>query len=301
MDRLSCMATFAKAVETGSFAAAAGHTKSSPQMVAKQVAYLEARLGTRLLNRTTRRQSLTEAGGVFYDRCKEVLAAAAEAEALTARLGVRPRGHLRVTAPLAFGSHSLMPMLTAFLDTHREVTMSLTLTDRIVDLVEEGFEAAFRIGPTATSSLVALPLRPYRLIACASPAYLDRRGTPSSPDDLASHELLGYTFWARSSEQGWRFERGGEDLAVPVKGRLEVNDCGALVSAALGGFGIVLGPEDVLRPTVAAGTLVQVLCDYVVPPRPMRLVYAPDRRQTPKLRAFIDAAGEHFGEQGSPS
>ena len=301
MDRLSCMATFAKAVEAGSFAAAAGHIGSSPQMVAKQVAYLETRLGTRLLNRTTRRQSLTEAGRLFYDRCKEVLAAAADAEALTAGLGVRPRGHLRVTAPSAFGSHSLMPMVTAFLDAHREVTMSLTLTDRVVDLVEEGFEAAFRIGPTATSSLVARPLRLYQLIACASPAYLARHGTPRTPADLFSHELLGYAFWSRSTEQGWRFGRGEDTSVVPVKGRLEVNDCGALVAAALEGFGIVLGPEDVLRPAIETEFLIQVLPDYAAPNRPMHLVYASDRRQTPKLRSFIEASVEVFGEPGQPS
>ena len=295
------MATFAKAVETGSFAAAAGQTGASPQMVAKQVAYLEARLGTRLLSRTTRRQSLTEAGHLFYDRCKEVLAAAADAEALTAELGVRPRGHLRITAPSAFGSQSLMPMVTSFLSDHPEVTLSLTVTDRLVDLVEEGFEAAFRIGPLLTSSLVAQPLRGYRLIACASPAYLGRRGTPRSPGDLSSHELLGYTFLSRPSEQAWRFMRGRETLTVPVKGRVEVNDSAALVAAALAGFGIVLGPEDVLRPAITSGTLVQVLPDYVAPTRPMHLLYASDRRQTPKLRAFIKAATECFGEQSSSS
>ncbi len=291
------MATFAQAVESGSFAAAAGQIGSSPQMVAKQVAYLEARLGTRLLNRTTRRQSLTEAGHLFYDRCKEVLAAAADAETLTAELGVRPRGHLRITAPSAFGSQSLMPMVTAFLTNHPEVTLSLTVTDRIVDLVEEGFEAAFRIGPLVTSSLVAQPLRVYRLIACASPAYLDRRGTPRLPGDLSSHELLGYTFLSRSSEQAWRFMRGRETLSVPVKGRMEVNDSGALVAAALEGFGIVLGPEDALRSAIMAGTLVQVLPEYAAPARPMHLIYASDRRRTPKLRSFIEAAVGYFGEQ----
>ena len=295
MDRLSCMAAFAKAIEAGSFAAAAGQTGSSPQMVAKQVAYLESRLGTRLLNRTTRRQSPTEAGHLFYDRCKEVLAAAAAAETLTAELGVRPRGHLRVTAPSAFGSQSLMPMATAFLDEHPELTLSLTLTDRLVALVEEGFEAAFRLGALVPPGLVAQPLRPYRLIACASPGYLDRRGTPRSPADLSSHELLGYTFWSRLGEQNWHFKRGEKVSVVPVKGRMDVNDSAALVAAASEGFGIVLAPEDAMRPAIETGTLVRVLPDYVAPTRPMHLLYTPDRRQTPKLRAFIKAAIQHFG------
>lgn len=296
LDRLSCMAVFVKAVDAGSFAAAAAHVGSSPQMVAKQVAYLEARLATRLLNRTTRRQSLTEAGQLFYDRCKEVLAAADNAEALATEFNVAPRGHLRITAPSSFGRHSFMPMVAAFLNDHPEVTISVTLTDRLVDLVEEGFEAALRVGTPDRSSLVAQPLAHYRLLACASPAYLAQRGTPKVPSDLAGHELLGYAYWSRPSERAWTFTRGQESVSVAAKGRMEVNDSSALAAAALDGFGVVLGPEEALMPAIHAGTLVQVLSDYVAPTRPMHLLYALDRRQTPKLRAFIAAVVDRFGD-----
>ena len=294
MDRLSCMATFVRAVDSGSFAAAAAPNGSSPQMVAKQVAYLEARLGTRLLNRTTRRQSLTEAGRLFHERCREVLAAAADAEALTAGLNTRPRGHMRITAPSSFGRHSLMPMVTAFLDEHSEVTISVTLTDRLVDLVDEGFEAAIRIGVLGPASLAAQPLAPYRLLACASPAYLHRHGTPKTPSDLAAHELLGYAYWSRPAERAWTFTRGRTSVSVPAKGRLEVNDSGAMVTAALDGFGVVLGPEDALAAALGRGALVELLPDWSAPARPMHLLHAADKRKTPRLRAFIEAAVTRF-------
>ena len=295
MDRLSCMATFVRAVDTGSFAAAA-QAGPSPQMVAKQVAYLEARLGTRLLTRTTRRQSLTEAGRLFYDRCREVLAAADDAEALASERGAVPRGHLRITAPATFGRHSLMPALTAFLDVHPGITVALTLTDRVTDLVEEGFEAAIRIGASDRASLVARPLTPYRLLACAAPAYLARRGTPATPVDLARHELLGYAFWSRPTDRAWTFVRGQESVTVPGKARLEVNDASALLVAAIAGFGILVGPADALAPALKRGELVPVLPDYEVPARPMHLLHSSDRRQTPRLRAFIAAVLARFGD-----
>lgn len=296
MDRLSCMAAFVRAVEAGSFAAAAAQAGTSPQMIAKQVAYLEARLGLRLLHRTTRRQSLTEAGRLFHDRCRDVLAAADDAEALAAEFNAAPRGHLRITAPSSFGRHSLMPMVTAFLDRHPEVTIAVSLTDRLVDLVDEGYDAAIRIGASGQSSHVARQLAPYRLLACAAPVYLDRRGTPRVPSDLQSHELLGYTYVSRPPERAWAFTRGPETVAIPARGRLEVNDSNALLAAALAGFGIVLGPEDALRPALRSGALVRVLPDYDAPTRPMSLLVASGGRQTPKLRSFIEAVVERFGE-----
>jgi len=192
MDRLASMATFVRAADLGSFAAAASALAMSPQMVAKHVGYLEARLGARLLNRTTRRQSLTEVGKVYYERCKLVLAEADWADAAGSDATGTPRGRLRVNAPVSFGTHTLMPLVSRYLRQNLGVDVELILSDRFVDLVEEGFEAVFRTGPLADSSLAARTLRPFRLLACASPGYLRERGTPSRLEDLGAHECLGF-------------------------------------------------------------------------------------------------------------
>lgn len=200
IDRLTSMEAFVVAAESGSYASAALRLGMSPQMVAKHVSALELKLGARLLNRTTRRQSLTELGSAYYERCKHILAEAQEADSLAQIMSATPRGKLRISAPVTFGAHSLMPFVTAFLRQHPEVEIDLNLTDRTVDLVEEGYEAAFRIGPIANSSFIARPLAPYRLIACAAPSYLQARGTPQVPADLTAHDCLGYVYWSRPAD-----------------------------------------------------------------------------------------------------
>lgn len=297
MDRLSSMAAYVKAVEAGSFAAAATALGISPQMVAKHVGYLEARLGTRLLNRTTRRQSLTEIGRTFYDRCKLVLADADWADALSEEAKGAPRGRIRVNAPVSFGAESLIPVLTRYLRAHPGVDIDLVLSDGFVDLVEDEFEAVFRTGPLAKgvlggvlgSNLGACPLAPFRLVACASPAYLQARGSPSEPADLQRHECLGQAHWSQPANYPWRFVRDGRIYALQVRSRLRVNDPKALLTAAIDGFGIVLIAEDLARQGLATGQLVRVLPGFATPSRPMHLLFRPDRRQTPKLRSFIDA------------
>ena len=200
MDRLVSMTAFVKAVETGSFASAASALGLSPQMVAKHVSYLEARLGTRLLNRTTRRQSLTEIGQTYYERCKQVIADFDFADSLADQAKGAPRGRLRVNAPLSFGAQTLLPIITQYLRKHPDVQVDLVLSDRYVDLIEEGFEAVFRIGPLVESGLEACELLPFRTVACASPAYLEERGTPNEPSDLAGHECIGLAHWLRPTD-----------------------------------------------------------------------------------------------------
>ena len=290
MDRLASMAAFVKATDLGSFAAAAGALEMSPQMVAKHVTYLEDRLGTRLLNRTTRRQSLTEIGRIYYERCKLVLAEADAADSLAHEARAAPRGLLRVSAPVTFGAQRLVPLVTRYLRRHSEVEMDLVLSDRTVDLVEEGYEAAFRIGPLADSGLIARALSPFRTVACASPAYLRKHGAPASPSDLVGHECL-----SRPGVAEWRFIKDGRTQAARIRSRLRLNDAKALLPAALDGFGVVLVAEDLARDALASGQLVRVLPGYEAPSRPMHLVFLADRRQTPKLRSFIDAAVEEFG------
>jgi DNA-binding transcriptional LysR family regulator len=295
MDRLTSMAVFVKAADSGSFAAAASALGLSAQMVGKHVRALETRLGARLLNRTTRRQSLTELGALFYERCKLVLAEADSADDLAADLRAIPRGRLRVNAPVNFGTHRLVPMLVRYLRQYPEVTLDLNLSDRIVDLVEEGYEAVIRISPLADSTLIARSLAPYQLVACASPAYLAERGTPVVPADLARHECLGFAYWARPPAGEWQFTGADGAHTVRVGSRLSINNGQALRAAALEGFGIILLSYELLDDDLAAGRLVRILPGYEPPSRPMHILFAPDRKPTPKLRSFIDFVVATFG------
>ena len=306
MDRLASMAAFVKTVETGSFAAAANALGLSPQMVAKHVTQLETRLGARLLNRTTRRQSLTEIGRTYHERCRQVLAEADWADAVAEEARGVPRGRLRINAPVSFGP-SLVPVLARYLRQHPRIEVDLVLSDRFVDLVEEGFEAVFRVGPLTDSGLVARELSPFRLVACASRAYLSERGMPSTPLDLRNHECLGYAHWSRPTAYEWQFARDGQTYDAPVHHRLRANDARALLSAMLDGFGIALVAEDLVRGALASGDLVRVLPEFETPSRPMHLLFHADRQRTPKLRSFIDLAIEVFGpserevpQRGSP-
>lgn len=301
LDRLTSMAVFVRAADLGSFAAASAALGLSPQMVAKHVVALESRLGTRLLLRTTRKQSLTEAGALYLERCRSILAETEAAERLAQDLRGSPRGTLRVNAPVTFGTHRLTPFVTRFLRSYPEVEAQLTLTDRLVDPIEDGFETIIRLGPIADSRLIARPLAPYRLIPCASPAYLLAHGTPRRPEDLAAHECLGFAYWSSGLGRTWVFQRGTQVVSVPVSGRLRINDAKGLVAAALDGFGITLGPDLAVADHVAAGRLVRLLPEYEGPVRPMHLLYANDRRMSLKLRLFIDALLTEFGAGVRPA
>ncbi|MED5618240.1 LysR family transcriptional regulator [Ideonella sp. BN130291] len=292
MDLLDSMKVYVLTVEKGSLNAAAGACGISATMAGNHLRSLENRLGTRLLNRTTRRQHLTAFGEDYYLRCKDILRLVAETDAQAQSLQLTPAGKLRVSAPVTFGSDALMPALADYLDRHPQVSVDLSLNDRVVDLVEEGFEAAIRIGHLPDSALVARPLAPYRLMACASPAYLARKGTPARPEELSEHECLSFT---PAASGRWTFT--GEDglCQVPVAGRLQVNQGQALRVAALHGMGIVLQPAILLQADVREGRLVQLFPDYELPSRPMSVVYLPDRYRSPKLRSFVEFLVERFG------
>lgn len=296
MDRLASMNAYVESVEKGSFAAAATALGMSQQMVAKHVTYLEARLGARLLNRTTRRQSVTEIGRTFYDRCKLVLADADWADAVAEEAKGAPKGRLRISAPVSFGSQSLMGLVTRYLRQYPDVEIDLVLDDRYVDPVKDSFEAVFRIGEIGDTSLTKCRLAPFRVVLCASPDYLVERGTPRHPADLESHECLGHAHWSQPENYHWRFEMGDSVYEPKVEGRLRVNDAKGLVSAAVAGFGIALLAFDHVQDLLRDGRLVRVLPDYRTATRPMHLLFHPDRRQTPKLKSFIDAVMAEFGE-----
>lgn len=288
MDRLRSMEVFVAAVDHGSLGAAAEALGMSGPMAGKHVRALEERLGTQLLARTTRRQSLTEFGRRYCDQCRQILEQVGAAERGAEMLRQEPRGTLRVSAPVNYGSMLLSPILAEFLDLHPQLKAELVLDDRFVDLVEEGFDLAVRVGPLADSSLVARRLSDYGLMICASPDYLARRGTPRHPRDLARHQLLGFSHW--SSRGGWRLGRNRPDAEAgdePVS-RLVSNNGQALRAAALQGFGLVLQPAVLLAADVAEGKLVEVLADHLPRPAPVHAVYLRSRQILPKLGRFVD-------------
>jgi DNA-binding transcriptional LysR family regulator len=287
------MEIFVAVVEAGSLTAAAERFDISSAMVGKHIRSLETRLGTRLLTRTTRRQSLTEIGRQYYEQCRRILADVKDAESLAEAMAAAPRGVLKVTVPLTYGVEVFAPAMTEFLTAWPDITLELDLSNRMIDLVEEGFDASVRIGQLPDSSFVARPLKPYRMRACASPAYLARAGTPRTPEDLMQHECLGFLHWGR--EGLWRL--GGESATECQlrAGRFRANNGQALKVAALHGFGLVLQPEALLAREIASGELVSVLEDYLPEGAPVHLLYPRDRRATPKLTSFIDFVIERFG------
>jgi DNA-binding transcriptional LysR family regulator len=292
MDRFASMEVFAKVADRGSFAAAAKASGISAAMVGKHVRQLEEHLGVQLLNRTTRRQSLTDAGRDFLERTRIVLAELEAAEALAAESRARPRGALRINAPVSFGAHILSPVLPAYMAGNPDVAVRLTVSDRVVDLVDEGYDCVFRAGALHDSTLIARGLRPLTLIACASPDYLEQAGLPRHPNDLAGHDCLGFA--GSAMEERWTFCNGAGEAVVPVISRFSANSGQALRQAALAGLGVVLQVRELLADDVAFGRLVHILPEWRSE-RPLRLLYTPDRRITPKLRSFIDFAASRFG------
>jgi len=288
MDQLQSMAVFMKAADSGSFSAAADALGMSSQMAGKHVSSLEDRLGVKLLNRTTRRQSLTEVGQQYYERCKRVLSEVEAADALALNYSEAPRGRLRISAPVTYGTYCLMPLLNRYLRRYPDVQVELSLNDRLVDLVEDGFEAVIRLGPLDDSSLVARPLAPYRLIACAAPSYLAENGTPMSPDELTGHHCLGFSAWPTSVSGEWKILGGGNLQLLARQSRLQVNDARAQRAAARDGLGIILGAEIMLADDLREGRLVRLFSQYRTPARQVHLLYASDRRMPPKLRTFIE-------------
>ena len=299
MDRFLEMRTFVQVVDTGSFVGAAEPLDMSKAAVSRYVADLEARLGVRLLHRTTRRLSLTEDGEVFYLRCKELLGGldAAEAE-VTARSGDAV-GQLRVNAPVSFGILYLAPVWAAFKARHPQVSFDVTLSDRMVDIVDEGFDLAIRITQLQNSSLISRRLASTRMVLCASPTYLARQGTPVHPSELVQHHILAYSYW--SSRDEWAFD--GPDGVVVVKTTpcLRSNNGDTCRAVALAHEGIILQPSFMVGADLAAGTLVELCPGYRALEMGIHAVYSSRKHVAPKVRLLIDFLVEHFAEPRWPS
>ncbi|MDN8661642.1 LysR family transcriptional regulator [Stenotrophomonas indicatrix] len=284
------MQAFVAVAEHGSFSAAASHLQVSAVMVGKYIQQLEAHLGAALLQRNTRRQRLTEAGTAYLAGCRQVLEQVQQAEADVVGLQVQPRGLLRVSAPTTWGSCVLSPVLSELLRAQPLLNIELDLSNRRIDLIEDGFDAAIRVGPLPSQELVARPLPPYAMSLCASPSYLRRRGTPRTPADLEGHDCLSHLAWRGG--HGWQLANGEQ---VDWEARLTSNDGYALREAAVAGAGLVLQPTALLAGEIAAGRLKPLLRDYLPEPRPMHLIYLPDRRPRPRLQCFVDFVMARLG------
>jgi DNA-binding transcriptional LysR family regulator len=273
----------------------------STTMVGNHLRALEQRLGVQLLQRTTRRQRLTEFGSVYYQRCLEVLGLVADSERLAEQALDEPRGILRITAPLTFGVERLAPALSEFSLQCPQLKLDVVLTNRRPELLESGLDVAFRLGNFEPSSLIARPLIDYTLTVCASPDYIKRRGMPQTPADLQQHDCLSFAYPAgddwQSVEKEWRLSGPDGEVMVEVKGPMLINSSAGLHQAARTGMGIVMLPDALVEDDLQAGRLVTVMKDYQPPSRPMHLLYAQDRYRLPKLRRFVDFAVHKWGKR----
>lgn len=302
MDRFQEMRVFVAVIDAGSFVRAADALDMSKTAVSRLVNDLEARLGVRLMHRTTRKLSLTPEGEIFLERCRQLMDGVAEAEAELSTHAGEAIGQLRVNVPVTFGLLHLAPLWPAFMALHPRVTLEVTLSDRLVDLVEEGFDVAVRIARLQVSSLISRQLSTTRLILCASPDYLRRNGSPEHPAELANHAVIAYSLLAMGDQ--WEFsapqEKAGPIL-VRVLPRMRTNSGDTCVAAALQHMGLVLQPSFLVHPHVQSGALVEVLPEYRSIELGIYAVYPSRRHLTPKVRALVDFLVEAFGMRAWPA
>lgn len=292
MDKFQEMRAFVSVVNEGSFVRAADSLNLSKTAVSRLVSDLEARLGSRLLQRTTRKLSLTPEGEVFLERCKELLDGVEEAEAeLHAHTG-EVIGQLRINVPVSFGWMHLAPLWPLFMDQHPKVTLDVSLADRLVDLVDEGYDLAVRIARLPSSSLVSRQLASTRMVLCASPTYLERHGTPAHPSEIAGHSVIAYALLASGDQ--WEFKGPDGTVHVKVHPRMRTNSGDTCCAAAVGHHGIVLQPSFMVAPHLASGALVEVLPEYRSIELGICALYPSRKHLTPKVRALIDFLVESF-------
>lgn len=293
MDRLASIEAFVKVAELRSFSQAATKLNTSKSVISRHVTALETQLGVRLFHRTTRALTLTEAGRGYFERVAQILIDLEAADQSVSDLQVTPRGRLKVSAPMSFGFLHLAPALPDFLAQYPELNIDVEMSDRFVDLVEDGFDLAVRIGTLSDSSLVAKKLAPIRRVICASPHYLKTNGVPVSPVDLKDHQCL-----CNSNMPGreWRFIMpDSKPVLVPVGGRMTINNGDALRIAALNHLGLIDLPTFIVGEDLKKGSLVSVLDDYVPQILGLYAVYSHARHLSPKVRAFIDFLVSRFG------
>ena len=288
MDRLDAMSIVLVVAEAGSLSAAARRQKTPLATISRKVSDLEAHLRTKLFSRSSRTLVPTDAGRAFIAAAKRILADVAEAERVASGEYVAPRGDLSMSAPVGLGRTHLQPVLTEFLAMFREVDVQLSLQDRAVNLLEEHIDVALRIGVLEDSSMIAVRVGESRRVACASPAYLELRGTPVSPADLSTHDCISYP--PIQLPTAWRFKRDQIEHVVPVRSRLVVSNLELACDAARSGIGITIALSHHVAESIKSGELVPLLRSFQPPPLPVSLVYSPNRFMPAKLRAFLDFA-----------
>lgn len=294
MDKLDAMNAFTRVVAGGSYAEAARRLGLTRSAVSKAVMELEQLLGARLLDRTTRRVTPTEAGRAYYERCVSILAEVEETELQISRLHDEPRGVLKINAPMSFGILYLGEAVAEFMRRHPELRIELVLNDRFIDPLEEGVDITVRIGALTDSSLIARRLAPARRALVASPDYIERNGAPRSLDDIANHRCLAYGHMA--STHRWQFLEGSAMVTVQYPAALCSNNGEVLRASALAGIGIANLPTFMVGPDIAAGRLTQLLPDHPPTELGMYALYAPNRYLAAKTRVFIDFLATRFGE-----
>ena len=292
MLNLVGMGIFARVAEAKGFSAAARRLGLSKSMVSKEVAKLEKSLGARLLHRTTRQLSLTEVGAAFYDHCARIVQEAEEAALLVDRLHSKPRGVLKCTAPVAFATLHIGSALPEFLAQYPEVQVDLTVSDRVFELAEEGYDLAIRIARELPPNMVARQLAPINRVVCGTPEYFKQNGTPNVPRDLEQHNCLVYTH--ANPDSHWRFKSPEGDIAVPVHGNVRLNDDEVIWQAVRGGLGISMLPTFTVGTDLQAGRLQAVLTEYIPVERNLYAMYLPNRHLSAKVRVFIDFLLERF-------
>jgi DNA-binding transcriptional LysR family regulator len=286
MDRFDQMRVFAAVVDAGSFAAAAMALQMSRPAVSRHVAELEARLGVRLIQRTTRRLSATAEGLAFHARARELLAGLDDAEAEVSERTAEATGVLRVNVPVTFGVLHLAPLWGRFRTLHPRVTFDITLSDRVVDVVEEGYDVVVRIARLPDSTLVSRQLASTRLVACAAPGYLRRRGRPRVPDDLREHDLIGYSYL--SSRDEWTFTGPAGEVRIKADPVLRANNGDTCLAAALAGQGVILQPDFLVGPHLAAGKLLPVLPGWQAGELGIYALYPTRKHVLPKTRQLVE-------------
>ncbi|MET0088675.1 MAG: LysR family transcriptional regulator [Candidatus Thiodiazotropha sp.] len=296
MNRLESLESFVAVVESGRFSTAAERLGIGKSVISRRVSELEDHLGALLLHRTTRQLSLTEAGRAFYPRAVQVLEDLSDAEQSVSQAQQELSGRIRLAAPLTFGQLHLAPALTAFMEQHPKVILDADFNDGEVNLVQEGIDLALRIGELADSSMVARPLAPIRLLACASPGYLAKHGIPQTPQDLEQHQGLCYS--NMPEPQKWRFiDSTGRGLSIRIPLRMQANNGQILLEAAAAGHGICLTPTFIAYQAILEGRLVRILEDYQSPAATAYAIY-PNRRFIPqRVRAFADYLRDLYGDQ----
>lgn len=296
---LNAYAVYARVVELGGFTAAADALGLSKSMVSRQISTLEDALGVRLLNRTTRRISLTEAGAVVFERAQRIVTEAQEAAEEATCVEGAVRGQLRINAPMSFGISQLGPVMPEFMARYPELTVDLVLNDRRINLIEEGFDVSLRISALTDSSLIARQLAPVERYIVGSPAYFEKHGVPKRPSDLAGHDFMLYTLLSRPNILEMENAKG-EKEQVELKGRFLCNNADAMVEMMLKGTGLVFSPDVLCHRHLKSGALVRVLEDWTVPALTLHAIYPHSRHLAAKVRAFVDFTVEKFGPGKAP-